>query len=106
MGALGDEVIAVVFDRGDHGFHRLFTEFLGAVLRALVEQLSCVGRLSSRCCASIDGGGQIMDRKTRHQLHSNKCARNDRTPSPNRLSTFVTGSRQGSSRTGSPARTM
>ena len=75
IGALGDQVIAIILDRGDHGFDRLFAEFLGTMLRALVQQLAGVGRLSARCGAGIDGGGQIMDRETRHQLNSSTCAR-------------------------------
>src|SRR4051812_9806549 len=70
IGALGNEMIAIVLDRGDHGFDSFLTEFFGAVLRTLVEQLAGVGRLSSRCGPCIDGGGQIMDRETRHQLNS------------------------------------
>src|ERR1700733_4556048 len=70
VGAFGDQVLAVVLDRGDHGFHRLLAEFLGAMLRTLVQQLAGVGRLSSRRRAGIDGGGKIMDRKTRHLTNS------------------------------------
>ena len=71
IGALGDQMVAIVLDRGDHGFHRLLAEFLGAVLCTLVEQLAGIGRLPARCGAGIDGGGQIMNREARHQLNSN-----------------------------------
>ena len=36
-----------------------------------VEQLPGVGHISRRCGAGIDGGGQIVDGKTRH-LHTQK----------------------------------
>ena len=71
IGALGDQMIAIVLDRGDHGFHRLLAEFLGTVLRTLVEQLAGIGRLPARRSAGIDGGGQIVDRETRHHLTQN-----------------------------------
>src|SRR3984957_10347508 len=100
VGAFGDQVLAVVLDRGDHGFHRFLAEFLGAMLRTLVQQLAGVGRLSSRRRAGIDGGGEIVDRETRHQL---KLMRLELVWA---FSTSVTKSRQGSSRIGSPARTM
>src|SRR4051794_21415070 len=64
IGALGDQVVAIIFDRGYHGLHRLLTEFLGAVLRALVEEPFGVGRLCTRGRADIDGGGQIMKGET------------------------------------------
>ncbi len=61
------KMIAVVLHRGDHRFHRLFAELLGAMLRALVEQLSRIGRLAARRGAGIDGGGQIVNGETRHR---------------------------------------
>src|SRR6185436_1463218 len=107
VGAFGDQMVPIVLDRRDHGLDRFLAQFLGAVLRALVEQFAGVGRLSSRCGPCIDGGGQIVDRKTRHQLNSTlaRGLRPRRRPRQG-LSTFVTASRQGSSRIGSPARTM
>src|SRR3984957_15765602 len=105
VGAFGDEMAAIVPDRGDHGFHRLLAELPGAMLRPLVQQFAGVGRLSSQCRAGIDGGGEIMDCKTRHQLNSNCSPRDGRYASAG-FSTSVTKSRQGSSRIGSPARTM
>ena len=75
IGALCDQVAAVIFDRGDHGLDRLLAKFLGAVLRALVEELPGVGRLSARRRAGIDGGGQIMKGETRHQLELKPRAR-------------------------------
>ena len=39
IGALGDQMIAIVLDRGDHGFDRLLAEFLGAVLAPLSSSL-------------------------------------------------------------------
>src|SRR4029079_14390502 len=74
IGALGNQMIAIVLDRGDHGFDSFLTQLLGAVLRALVEQLAGVGPLSSRCGPCIDGGGEIMDRETRHQPELKTCA--------------------------------
>src|SRR4051794_13699802 len=107
IGALGYQMVAIVHDRGDHGFDSFLAELFGAVLRALVEQLAGVGRLSSRCGPRIDGGGQIMDRETRHQTNSTHAQRAyGPVPSQARLSTFATRSRQGSSRIGRPARTM
>src|SRR5204862_2671921 len=105
--AFGDQMVAIVLDRRDHGLDRLLAQFLGAVLRTLVEQFAGVGRLSSRCGPCIDGGGQIMDRETRHQPNSILAPgrRPQRRPMTG-LSTFATGSRQGSSRIGKPARTM
>src|SRR5260370_63287 len=70
VGALGHEMDALVLERGDDGFHRLFAKFLGAMLRPLVQQSAGIGRLSARRRAGIDGGGQIVDRETRHQLNS------------------------------------
>src|SRR5438067_4096392 len=61
---LGDQVAAIVLDRGDHGLHRFLAKLLGAMLGALVEQFAGVGPLSSRRRAGIDGGGQVMDRET------------------------------------------
>src|SRR6185436_20008517 len=107
IGAFGDQMVAVVLDRRDHGLDRFLAQLLGAVLRALVEQFAGVGRLSSRCGPCIDGGGQIMDREARHQPNSTLAPgpRPGRRPDQG-LSTFVGRSRQGSSRIGSPARTM
>src|ERR1700722_3105536 len=105
VGAFGDEMAAIGPDRGDHGFHRFLAELLGAMLRPLVEQFAGVGRLSSRRRAGIDGGGEIMDRKTRYQLNSGCSPRDGRYASAG-FSTSVTKSRQGSRRIGSPARTM
>src|ERR1700694_2360744 len=68
IGTFGDQMVAVVLDRGDHGFHRLLAKLLGAMLRTLVQQPAGVGRLSPRCRAGVDGGGEIMDRETRHRL--------------------------------------
>src|SRR5882762_8176069 len=98
-------MVAIVLDRGDNGFHRLLAQFLGAMLGTLVQQFARVGCLSSRRRASIDGGGEIMNRETRHQL---KLTRPQAGGDPHRegCSTSVTKSRQGSSRIGSPARTM
>src|SRR5665213_75578 len=47
VGALGDQVVAIVLDRGDHGFDRFLAELLGAMLRPLVEQLAGIGRLAT-----------------------------------------------------------
>src|ERR1700676_2692443 len=60
-------MVAIVLDRGDHGLHRLLAKFLGAMLRTLVQQFARVGRFTSRRRAGIDGGGQVMNGKTRHQ---------------------------------------
>src|SRR3954471_6499549 len=106
IGALSDQMVAIILDRGDHGFDSFLAEFFGAVLRTLVEQLAGVGRLSSRCGPRIDGGGQIMNRETRHQLNSTQAQRASPEPPPTGLSTFATASRQGPSRIGKPARTM
>ncbi|KAJ8137525.1 hypothetical protein OY671_009263 [Metschnikowia pulcherrima] len=70
IGALGDQMIAIVFNGGDHGFDRFLAEFLGAVIRALVQQLAGIGRISPRRRAGIDGGCQVMDRKTAHKAPS------------------------------------
>ena len=72
--AFGDQVVAVILDRGNHGFHRFLAELLGAMLRALVEELDGVGRLAPRRRTGVDGDGQIMDRETRHQLEPNTRA--------------------------------
>src|SRR5664279_5426714 len=103
VSAFGDQMVAIVLDGGDHGFHRLLAQFLGAMLRPLVQKLARIGRLSSRRRAGIDGGGEIVERETRHQLNS-RARKGRALPKP--FSTFVTGSRHGSSRIGSPARTM
>src|SRR5258708_18635399 len=66
--AFGDQVVAIVLDRGDHGFHRLLAQFLGAMLGTPIQQLARIGRLASRRRAGVDGGGKIVDRETRHQL--------------------------------------
>ena len=78
----------------------------GAMLGTLVQQLAGVGSLAARRSAGINGGGQIVDRKTRHQLELNSRHRQDRALHSCGCSTSVTGSRQGSSRIGSPARTI
>src|SRR5665213_4081390 len=114
VGAFGDQMLAIVFDGGDDGFDRFLAEFLGAVLGALVEQLAGVGRLSSRYRAGIDGGSKVMDRKTRHQLKLTRGAllkargRSGKAEAAHTpaFSTSMTGSRHGSSRIGSPARTI
>src|SRR6266403_1187610 len=106
IGAFGDQMVAIVLDRGDNGLHRLLAKFLGAMLRTLVQQFACIGRLSSRRRAGIDAGGQVMDRKTRHQPKLTRARRDGTLSIPRGFSTSVTGSRQGSSRIGSPARTM
>src|SRR3954467_9131942 len=103
VGAFGDQMIAIVLDRGDDGFHRFFAELLGAMLRPLVQQLTGVGRLSSRCRASVDSGGEVMDGETRHSNSTQQCGIS-RSPSIPPFSISVTRSRQGSSRIGSPAR--
>src|SRR5665213_3172778 len=102
VGAFRDQMVAIVFDCGDHGLHRFLAEFLGAMLRALVEQLAGVGRLAARRSTGVDGGGQIMYGEARHQLNSLR-------PKGQHLqgcSTSVTKSRHGSSRIARPARTM
>src|SRR6266550_2039487 len=104
VGAFGNQMVAIVLDRGDHRLHRLLAKFLGAMLRTLVQQFARIGRFSARRHAGIDGGGKIMDRKTRHQLNSR--ARDGTLSIPLGFSTSGTRSRQGSSRIGSPARTM
>src|ERR1700744_4612637 len=67
IGALGDEMIAVILDRRDHGFDSLFAHLLGALLRTLVEQLASIGGLTAGFGAGVDDGGQVMDRETGHQ---------------------------------------
>src|SRR6201999_723009 len=105
VGAFGDQMITIVLDRGDDGFHRLFAKLLGAMFRSLVEQLAGVGCLSPRRGAGINGGGEVMDGETRHATQLNKCGISRAPPIPP-FSISVTKSRQGSSRIGSPARTM
>src|SRR3954451_25344990 len=73
VGAFGDQMIAVVLDRGDDGLHRFLAELLGAVLGPLVQQLARVGRFSPRCRAGIDGCGEVMDGETRHSTQLKKC---------------------------------
>src|SRR5438270_13264423 len=102
VGTFGDQVAAVVFDRGDDRLHRLLAELFGAVPRALVQELARVGRLSAGDRAGINGGGEIVKGETRHQLNS--CALNRALVRA--FSTFSKGSRQGSRRIGSPARTI
>src|SRR5215212_4796477 len=68
--AFSDQMATIVLDRGDHGFHRFLAELFGAMLRTLVQQLAGIGRLSYRSRAGIDGGGEIVNRETRHQLNS------------------------------------
>src|SRR6202022_2845717 len=106
VGAFGHQVVAIVLDRGDHGFHRLLAKLLGAMLRTLVQQFAGVGRLSSRRRAGIDGGGQVMDRETRHQLTPRGRPQSIGRRSYAAFSSSVTKSRQGSSRIGSPTRTI
>ena len=48
IGALGDEMTAIVLHRGDHGFHRFLAELFGAMLRSLVQQLAGIGRVAPR----------------------------------------------------------
>src|SRR5258705_9726426 len=84
VGTLGYQMRTIVLDRGDHGFDRLFAKLLGAMLRALVEQLLRVGRLTSRRGARVDGGGEIMDGKTRHQQNSTRCVAGGGACSPPR----------------------
>ena len=81
IGTFRDEMIAVILDCGDHGLDRFLAQFLGAVLRALVEQLAGIGRLAARCSAGVDGGGQIVDRETRHQLNSSMRIGTAKVPS-------------------------
>src|SRR3989454_8671623 len=78
VGAFGNQMAAIVLDRGDDRLYRLLAKFLGAMLRTLVQQFARIGRFSARRHAGIDGGGKIMDRKTRHQLKLTR-ARRDRT---------------------------
>src|SRR5262249_5630099 len=66
VGTFSDEMASIVRDRGDDGLHRFLAKLFGAMLGALVEQLLGVGRLPARCGAGIDGGGQIVNGKTRH----------------------------------------
>src|ERR1700722_1021997 len=106
IGAFRDQMVAVVLDRSYHGFHRLFAELLGAVFRALVQELARIGRLSARRRAGIDDGDEVMNRETCHQLNSACAPQRIRTRSPTGFSTSVTNSRQGSCRIGSPARTI
>jgi len=61
---------AIIFDRRDDGLDRFFAKLLGAMLRAIVEQLFGIGRLPAGCGAGINGGGQIVDRETRHYVNS------------------------------------
>src|SRR5258705_3881139 len=105
VGGFGDQMVAIVLDRGDSRFQGLLVEFLGAMLGTLVQQVARIGRFSARRRAGIDGGGQVINRKTRHQLNSRAGRGRDAVPSRG-FSTSGTGSRQGSSRIGSPARTM
>src|SRR5258705_2896101 len=104
VGAFGDQMVAIVLDRGDNRFHRLLAEFLGAMLGTLVQQLARIGRFSARRRAGIDGGGQAINRKTRHQLNSRAGRGPDAVPSRG-FSTSRTMSRQGSRPISSPART-
>src|SRR6202158_6246290 len=78
--AFGDQMVAIVLDRGDHGFDRLLAEFLGAMLRSLVQELARIGRLYSRWRARIGGGCEILKREARHQLNS-RARRVGRYPS-------------------------
>src|SRR5262245_48922677 len=66
VGTFGDQVIAVISDRRNHGLDRFLAHLLGAVLRTLVEELPRIGGIPAGCSAGIDGGGQIVDRETRH----------------------------------------
>src|SRR5439155_236692 len=106
VGAFGNQMVAIVLDRGDDRLHRLLAKFLGAMLRTLVQQFARIRRFSARRHAGIDGGGKIMDRKTRHQLKLMRARRDGTLSIPWGFSTSGTRSRQGSSRIGSPARTM
>jgi len=54
IGALGDQMFAIVLDRGDHGFDRLFAEFLGAMIGAFVQKFARIRHLRIRRGASID----------------------------------------------------
>src|ERR1700730_2580562 len=104
--AFGNEMAAIILDRGDHGLHRFLAKLLGAMLRTLVEQFAGIRSLAARSRADIDGGGQVMEGKTRHQLKPGMCARWWDAAHPMELNTSVAKSRQGSSRIGSPARTI
>src|ERR1700730_6203268 len=106
VGAFGNEMAAIILDRGDPWLPRFLAKLLGAMLRALAEQFAGIRRRAARSGADIDGGGQVMDRETRHQLNPGMCARGWDAAHPMELNTSVTKSRQGSSRIGSPARTM
>src|ERR1700704_4510262 len=66
IGALGDNPFRLALDRRDHGFDRLFTEFLGAVVGALVEKLPGVRPVAAGIGAGGDRRGEIMDRKRFH----------------------------------------
>src|SRR5882724_2895323 len=98
-------MVAIVLDRGDDCFHRFLAELLGAMFRTPIQQSAGVGRLSLRRGACVDDGGKIMDRKARHQLYSRVRPRIG-APHAIGFSTSVARSRQGSSRIGSPARTI
>ena len=52
--ALSDRPLAVLGNSGEHGFDRLFAEFLGALGNAAVEQFSGVGFLR------VGGGGAVL----------------------------------------------
>ena len=64
--ALGAQMISVVLDRSDHRLDGFLAEFLGAMPRALIKQLSGVGRIAARYSSGVDGGSKIVDRETRH----------------------------------------
>src|SRR3954447_19981957 len=94
-------MVTIVLDRRDDGFHRLLTELFSAVLGTLVQQLAGVGSLSSRGRAGIDRGGETMNRKARHKLTAGALRGEVKA-----CSSFTPGSGRGSSRIGSPARTI
>src|SRR5690242_13766775 len=103
VGAFSDQMRAIVFDCCDYGFDCFLAELLGAMFRALVEQLAGVRRLTAGRRAGVDGLGKIVDRETRHTKYST----HGRPAGPaGRCSTFMKRSRYASRRMGRPRRTM
>src|SRR5450830_537917 len=98
VGALGNEMLAIVFDRRDHRLDRLFAELLGTVLRSLVEQLARIGGFATGRCAGVDGCSQVVKGKTCHLALSSRSGSSAGVQCPALV--------YGSSRVGRPARAM
>ena len=79
VSTLGYEVVAVIADGGDHGLYGFLAEFLGAMLRSLVEELKGIRSLAAGCRAGVDNFLEVMEREMLHHFNSTSQTRDGNT---------------------------